>query len=357
MGMCSSILAEDLQQICSNEYIPWEKLYGQTILVTGATGLIGGNLVDALLWANRQRQLGLTVIALVRNKEAAVVRFTQHGQMDQALLLLEGDVCLLPDIPLPVDYIIHGASPTASAYFAQHPLETVRTSVLGTWNLLEFAKEKHAKGFLYLSSMEVYGAHKSDEAIDEQGCAAIDTMAVRSCYPEAKRLCENLCAGCFFEYGLPTEVIRLAQTFGPGVAVNDQRVFMQFTRAALKKENILLRTDGSSKRSCLYTADAVSAILTVLLCGKPGEAYNAANPDTYCSILEMGEMVARELANQEIEVKIQADEQSRLIFPPSHRVKLNVEKLYGLGWRPTYSLREMFMRMFKDLQERELLKS
>lgn len=344
----STVLKTDLQQVGDCMFIPWEKLRGKTVLITGATGLIGRNIIWTLLWANMRKNLNLTMVALVRDQNAAKERFSGAGQ---ALRFAVGCVESLPDIPEDVDYIIHGASPTASAYFLQCPIETVRTAVVGTWNLLELGRQKNTEGFLYLSSMEVYGANISDEPINENAPSFIDSMNVRNCYPEAKRLCENLCAGYWREYGVPAKVIRLAQTFGPGIAPNDDRVFAQFLRASLKKEDIILKTEGSSKRSYLYTADGVSAILTVLLCGKSGEAYNAANPDTYCSILEVAEMVARDLAQGDIRVKIQADGAAAM-YPPSCRLNLQVDKLMALGWRPTRKLREMFERMAEDMLER-----
>lgn len=357
MENTSSVLMADLQQICFNENIPWEKLRNQTVLITGTTGLIGGTLVRSLLWANQQRHLHITVIALVRNIKKAMEKFSKHGEIDASLLLVEGSVELLPEIPLPVDYVIHGANPTASAYFTQYPIETIHVSIKGTWNLLDFARRKNVKGFLYISSMEVYGSHETDDAIDEQGIAIIDTMSPRSCYPEAKRLCENLCAGYFSECGLPAKVIRLTQTFGPGVAADDNRVFAQFLRAALKRENIVLQTDGSTKRSYLYTADACSAILTVMLKGCSGEAYNAANPATYCSILDMAKMVAEKLTNNQIGVNIQIARQEHSIFPPNRKVNLQVDKLRALSWSPTYGLQEMFERTSKDWLERGINKS
>lgn len=349
MALYSSILEEDIRQVCSDGAIPWEKLRGKTLLITGASGLIGKNLIYTLLAANAQKHLDLTITALVRDRERAAEQFPAPGR---ALRFVEGRVEKLPDIPGDADYIIHGASPTASAYFVQHPLETIRTAVWGTWDLLELARQKGAEGFLYLSSMEVYGANTSDGPIGEDAPAFIDPMKVRSCYPEAKRLCENLCAGHWSEHRVPAKAIRLAQTFGTGVAADDARVFAQFVRSVLKDENIVLKTDGTARQSYLYTSDAVSAILTVLLCGEPGEAYNAANPDTCCSILEMAEMVARDLAQGRIRVEIRPDPEGASIYPPPRRVDLRTDKLYGLGWRPVWGLQGMFRRMYEDLLER-----
>lgn len=346
----SSILEEDIRQVCNNDHIPWEKLRGKTLLLTGASGLIGRNLIYTLLGANVQKCLNLSLMALVRNRENAIVEFPVA---DRALQFVEGDVEALPAIPGDVDYIIHGASPTASAYFVQYPIETLRTIVIGTWNLLELARKKNVDGFLYLSSMEIYGENPSDKPIREIAPSFVDPMRVRNCYPEAKRLCENMCAGYWSEYCVPAKVIRMAQTFGAGVAASDNRVFSQFVRSVLKNQNIVLKTDGSTKQTYLYTADAVSAILMLLLRGGAGEVYNAANPDTYCSIAEMAEMVAKELAHGEIQVEFQNEIGSASIYPLSRRVKLQADKLYGLGWRPVWGLRDMFQRMYEDLLERE----
>lgn len=203
---------------------------------------------------------------------------------------------------------------------------------------------------LYLSSMEVYGAPLTDKLIPEtQGCT-LDSMTVRSCYPIAKRLCENLCASYASEYGVPGKAIRLAQTFGPGVSMNDGRVFAEFARDAIHGSDIELQTAGTSKRMYLYTADAVTAILTVLLSGKIGEAYNAANSETYCSIVEMAQLVVHEIAHDSIKVHvpmIKLDADSK--FSPPHHLNLDTSKIYKLGWRPSVGLREMYLRMMATM--------
>ena len=288
MIMQSKIYLEDMNFVAACSSIDWEKLRNKNILVTGGTGLIGSTLINALLYANDKKHLHLQVVALVRNIEKARTIFGEHN----SLKLVVGTVEKLPDLDMPIDYIVHGASPTASAFFVEHPVETIKTAVTGTINLLEIAVKKCVQGFVYLSSMEVYGAPHTDDVIPETQGTTVDTMSVRSCYPEAKRMCESLCASYASEYKVPAMAIRLAQTFGAGVAADDVRVFAEFARCAMHKQDIVLQTAGTSKRCYLYTADAVTAILTILLSGKAGEAYNVANRDTYCSIVEMAHMVA-----------------------------------------------------------------
>lgn len=345
----NSVFREDMEGICSQTCIPWDKLQGRTVLVTGATGLIGGQTVSALLYADRKWSLGLTVLALVRNEEKARRKFAAQLAECSNLRFVVGTVEKLPMIDGPIDYIVHGASPTASAYFVQHPVDTIRTATDGTVNILELAREKRSAGMVYLSSMEVYGAPKDDAPLPETAGTTIDTMSARSCYPEAKRLCETLCASYYAQYQVPAVVVRLAQTFGPGVEPDDGRVFAEFARCARDGRDIVLNTTGESKRCYLYTADAVSAILTLLLSGEPGQAYNAANLATYCSICEMAEMVAKQVARQEIQVQIRLNAEKSVKYLPPHHLHLQTDKLEALGWKPTRDLRDMYLRMMQEM--------
>lgn len=345
MWLETPVFKEDLDNISCADYIPWEKLNGKTILVTGATGLIGYTLTSALLYVGQKKNLDLMVIALVRNTEKAKQKFSV--QLDQGLPLqfVQAQVEDSFAIDQPVDYIIHGASPTASKFFVEHPVETIQTAVLGTMNLLRFAKEKQCQGFVYLSSMEVYGSPQTDEKIAETHSSNLDTTIARNSYPESKRLCESLCTSYFTEYGLRAMSVRLTQTFGPGVDYNDNRVFAQFARSVIEKKDIVLLTKGETKRSYLYTADAVTAILTVLLKGQGGEAYNAANEDTYCSILEMAELAA----GRDVKVRIECNEINPSQFAPVLKMNLSTNKLITMGWTTRVDLSEMFGRMKKTM--------
>lgn len=239
------------------------------------------------------------------------------------------------------------ASPTASLYFIEHPVETIKTAVNGTMNMLELAVDKSVKGFVYLSSMEIYGAPKTEDVLTENDLGYMNPLNVRNCYPESKRLCEALCASYAQEYNLPVMSVRLAQTFGLGVDKDDKRVFAEFARCAMKGEDIVLLTDGKSKRCYLYTMDAVSAILTVLLKGEAGQAYNAGNPETYCSIREMAEMIADRIARKSIDVKMSENNEKCKKFSPPHFYNLDVSKLKTFGWKQTRDFEEMYSRMMK----------
>lgn len=349
--MSTKIIAEDMEYILRQPYIPWEKLKDSRILVTGATGLICSTTVKALLYANQKNDLNCKICCLVRDPQKAAKIFADAaGSPD--LSFISGSVEAPLQCDMHFDYIIHGASPTASRFFVEQPVETMQTAINGTQNMLERAKADGAKGFLYLSSMEAYG-HVSDETVlTEDVLGGIDLSSVRSSYPESKRVCELLCRAYAAEYQVPAKCVRLAQTFGAGVSIDDKRVFAMMARCALNKEDIVLLTKGTSKHPYLYTAQAVTAMLCILLNGEAGETYNAANPETYCSIYEMGVMVAHELANDEIRVVIQESDANKM-YPAAGYLNLSVEKLKALGWQPEGTLKDIYSRMMADMTEKD----
>lgn len=324
------IFAEDINNVAVADFIPWEKLSGKTVLITGATGLIGRTLVYGLNRANKIHGLNMRVLALVRNRARAEERF-KAILADDMLTFVVGSVENMPVIFESVDYIVHGASQTASREFVNHPVETLQTTLNGTMNLLQLGKEKDIKGFVYLSSMEVYGYQEKGHKVKEDEIGRFEPQNMRNSYPIGKIVSENLCCSYAKEYGIPAMSIRLTQTFGAGVNYNDTRVFAYFARCVKEKTNIVLKTKGETERCYLYTTDAATAILTVLLNGKAGEIYNAADESTYCSIAEMAEQVAKSAG---IEVVYDIQDTAANGFQDTLYMDLDTSKLQKLGWCP-----------------------
>lgn len=344
---------EDLERLAKMDCIPWDVLTGKRILVTGATGLIGYTLASALLYYDKTRNAHIQVIALVRDVRRAQKKFEAQLMEGCNLELLQGTVELPQKIHGEIDYVIHGASPTASAYFVEKPVETIMTTIIGTKNMLDLAREKSTAGFVYLSSMEVYGEVLSPAAQKEEDLGHIDLFSPRSSYPEGKRMAENLCYAYTREYGVPVTVARLAQTFGPGADRNDGRVFAYAARCALAGEDICLKTSGTKENMYLYTADAASALLLLLAKGERGTAYNVGNPASYCSVKEMAEIAVQALGNGSVSVLINTaiEAETAGLYRPEGHLKLDTQKLEKLGWKETVGLAEMFRRMRAGFEE------
>ena len=354
MWIGNDFFKEDLESVSNMSYIPWDKLKNKTILITGATGLLGFNLVSLLSYLSIYKGVSLRILALVRDITAAENRFSKQLADGAPIQFIKGDLLHIPSIEEPINYIIHGASPTASRFFVEKPVETILMNLQGATELLELAKSKKVESFLFLSSMEVYGGIQTREKINELHATSIDTMSPRSSYPEVKRLIESLCASYSSEYNVPVKVIRLAQTFGIGISDSENRVFAQFAKDAMSGGPIVLFTRGGTEHAYLYTADAVAAMLTVLLLGKNGEAYNAANEDTYCSIKEMAEVVAnlpiiKSKFSHSVEVVVDETKNSGGIYPPELYMDLDTSKLQKLGWYALQDLKNMFLRMITTI--------
>lgn len=319
-----------------------KELHNKTILITGATGLIGRNLICHI----HEHEPSCRIVALVRSIEKARSIFS-----DNWLQYIEGDVCDPIVYEGTIDYIVHGASITSSKKFVEEPVDVILTNINGTRNLLDLAKEKAVKSFVYLSTMEVYGTPTSDEKISEDYICNLDTMNKRSSYPESKRLCESICTAYFSQYGVPTKVIRLTQTIGPGIDYYDGRVFAEFARCAVEKRDIVLHTKGETKRMYISADDASNAIMTVLLKGKNGEAYNVANEDAYCSIYEMARIVADEICYGKIKVLIETDDISKYGYLSEMKMNLDTSRLRALGWNSTASIYDMYMQLIMYMKE------
>lgn len=343
----NSILKQDLEEIIHTSIIDWNKLQDKSILVTGATGLIGSILVKSLLLKNKQDNLNSKVFLVVRNLDEANEIFENEDSINYIV----SDIKDYEPKALNIDYIIHGASPTKSRFFIEKPVETMDISIIGTKKILEQAKICNVKSMVYLSSMEMYGVLDSND-VQEDVQGFIDPLNTRSSYSQSKRICELYSYSYYDEYNVPVKIARIAQTFGAGISSKESRVFKVFADSILKQQDIILKSEGSSSINFSYTTDTVIGILCILLNGKNGEAYNLVSNATNMTILDSAKWLAQKYGKGLVNVKIQISKKN-FGFAPNNNMILNNKKIKSIGWRPKYDLKQGYDRLLKYLEEEE----
>ncbi len=331
------IQQQDIERF-ANDFPLSEKLANKSVLITGATGLVGQTLVRCINGLN----CGAKILCPARNLVKANQLF---GDILNQITVIECDLAVwLRSLDTPVDYIIHCASPTDGLFMKQHPVETFDFIYDTTKSLLDYSCRNRVSSMVFISSVEYYGQILDEVEIDEsyQGYADVDNP--RNSYPIGKRAAEFLCKAYFSEYGVPVKCARLTQTFGAGVSLTDNRVFAQFTKSIMNSCDIVLHTDGTSAKQYCYITDTVSAILYIMLTGKNGMSYNVANPDTYISIRDLACHLIKEF-NPNVELRFDIKENNN--YASVTKLKLNTDQIYQLGWRPQYGLTEMFKRLLE----------
>ncbi|MCD7133695.1 NAD-dependent epimerase/dehydratase family protein [Limosilactobacillus rudii] len=343
----NNILLEDYNNILK-EFPNIDIFRRKTILITGATGLVGSMLTRFFLYCNKKVNLNVRVIALVRNKRKADKIFANYSQrnLDYVIADLGKD---LIKIDSDIDYIIHAAAVTNSKLLIESPVESLETAVNGTEKILKLATEKNVYSVVYLSSMEVYGQPDDSEKTTEDKLGYIDLTNPRSGYPESKRLCESLCTAYATQYNLNVKVARLAQTFGAGVLPGENRVFAQFARSIINEENIVLHTEGHSEGNYVYISDAIYAILFLLLNGDKGQAYNIVNEQNHMSIRQMANLVVNNFGSDKQKVIIDIPKENMGYAPEVH-MSLSGQKLMNIGWKPSYDLVDSYNRLIQWLK-------
>ncbi len=324
----------------------------QTILVTGAAGMLPSYMVDVLL--NMRQELGFgprLVLGLVRSLDKAYSRFIQHiGRAD--FRLIAGDVSAPPPFDCSIDYIIHAASQASPRFYGVDPAGTISANVLGTYHLLETARKMRSKGFLFFSSGEIYGETGPDLIpTREDMYGYLDPMNIRSCYAEGKRAGETLCVSWAHQYGVPARIVRPFHAYGPGMSLDDGRVFADFVANILAHRNIVLKSDGRASRPFCYIADATEGFFTILLKGKDKTAYNiAAEHDV--SIRDLAHILIKEFHEREISLILQEGDRGDAYVPSRvHRACPDISRARALGWVPRTGLAEGFRRTVRSFEE------
>ena len=338
----------DVEAVATSD-LPWQLLAHRSLMLSGATGLIGSFLVDVLLYRNEHFGMDCKIFALGRDRSKAITRF---GHYLNSMVFVPYDInrpLEMNDIGI-VDYVLHLASNTHPIAYATDPIGTITTNIIGTANMLDFALIHQSRRCLFASSNEVYGENRGDvELFGEDYCGYINCNTLRAGYPESKRCGEALCQAYIKQKGLDVVVARLTRSYGPTMLASDTKAVSQFIKKAVQGENIVLKSQGTQYYSYTYMADAVKGLLTVLLLGETGNAYNIASESSDIMLKDLAG-IAASATGRNVVFEI-PDETEKSGYSTATKARLDGSKLNNLGWYPTYNIKSGVERTISILKK------
>lgn len=354
MLQLNEIVLEDLESVYTRN-IDWEKFRNAVVLVTGANGLIATYIIYMLLYLNERKSLGVKVIGLARNPEKMKAKYGSLLEREDFTVIYQ-DVTKPLQLEDSLDYIIHTASPTGPRQFMSMPVDTILANVAGTYQLLEAGIEKKIKGFLLLSTREIYGSGSKDFVVEED-YGAVDPTLVRSCYPESKRMSETLCAAYNTQYGMDCKVVRIAHTYGPGMILRDGRVVGDFLGNVVDGKDITMNSDGSGTLALTYIGDVLAGIMQVI-CNFKDFVYNVSNSTETTSVKELAETLCGLFAEKGIKPQFkEATAQEKAGYLANKLGFLDSAKAIAQGWEIKVPLAEGMKRtvlFFEANKEQEI---
>lgn len=338
------IVQEDMKKLlesCKN----YEKYKNKNILITGATGMLASYYMYFLMYLNDYKNSNIKIYALVRNKEKLDKMVSLMERKD--IVPLIQDVTEKIEIEDSLDYILHMASSANPKNIVNNPVEIIEANVVGTLNVLKLAKLKKAE-VIFTSTREIYGKMPENQnEIKEEEMGILDCTDLRSCYPESKRLAENLIINYAYEYQVTYKIVRLAHAYGPGMIIhNDGRIMSDLISNVINQKNILLKSKGDAIRAFCYLTDAINAMILITLNENTNEIYNVSNELEEITIRDLAFMITKLFPEKQLKVEFQIEENKNQ-YVKFKRTKLNNNKLFSIGWKPEISLEEGIKRTVK----------
>ena len=344
--MKESILHQDAEQILSQK-INWNKFEGTKILITGASGMLGSYITRTLCLLKEKNNWNMEVFVLVRNPQKL------PADLKEKVNVIQQSVSEPIQTEERFDYVIHTASPASPLIMKDDPVGTIAANTLGAYYTLDLARQSNAKGYLFISSREIYGQpYEGQEEFTEDTYGFVDPLSARSCYPEGKKAAETMCASFAQQYGLDVKIARLAHTYGPGMSIDDGRVQADFLRDVVNHRDIVLKSEGKPIRTYTYVSDAVAAMFYILL-NSSEMAYNISSPESTVSIRQLAETLVDAYPERGLKLvfDIPKDQQNTGAAPFTLGI-LNSDKLNAVGWEPMYSLKDGLMRTVEYLENK-----
>ena len=294
----NKLYREDLAYV-SELNLPWEKLKKKSILLSGATGMIGSFLIDVIMYKNLNEGLCCHIYAVGRNEEKARNRFKEYWEND-LFDFVQHDVNKAMDCIQcnHVNYVLHLASNTHPMAYSTDPIGTITTNIMGVYNMLEFADRVHAERMAFVSSNEIYGENRGD---------------------------------------------------GPTLLDSDTKALSQFLKKGLAHEDIVLKSAGTQYYSYTYVADAVAGLFIVLLCGEKGEAYNISDKASDIMLKDLAAIIAKASGTKVVFDVPDAVEAAG--YSTATKARLDNRKITELGFKARYDIETGISRTLKIMEE------
>jgi UDP-glucuronate decarboxylase len=345
-----TVLGKDAYATVARD-LDWERFSGCRIIVTGAGGFLGGALVRSLLVLNKLGKVSrpIQVVAMVRNVMRAQERLAQFRNIgDLELVQWDLNGIAVPDIGA-AQYVLHAASQASPRFYGSDPVGTLLPNTVGTAALLEALRHSpDPRGFLFVSSSEVYGAVAGDVIIAENDYGTVDPTLVRACYAESKRMGETMCVAWHHQYNIPAFIVRPFHTYGPGLLPEDGRVFADFAFNVIRGENVVMNGEGTARRAFCYVSDAITGFFYALLNGESARPYNVANPAGELSVLELANMLVGLFPEKRLGIDRRMPNTDGRYMPSIYsRLIPDVTRLQSLGWHAEIGPERGFQRMIE----------
>ena len=338
----SKIIAEDIEKL-ADSLLDFKKFFsGKTFLITGAGGFLGKYMVLLLKYLNDQvlneKVSGILMDNFITGYETQVAE-------DDNLIFKKHNVIQPFMTAQKIDYIIHAAGIASPVYYTKFPIETMDVGTIGTRNMLELAREKKVKSYIFMSSSEVYGDPDSRFVpTPEPYNGNVSVNGPRSCYDESKRFGETMCIAFWRVHNVPVKIVRPFNVYGPGIRPDDYRVLPNFIEHALRKEPLPIHGDGRNTRSFCYISDEIEAVFKLLFSNANGEAFNVGNPEPEISVTELANLVAQSMPYKVDIFHIDPPHAVYASSDPKRRCP-DISKLQStIDFKPRYSLEEGLSR-------------
>lgn len=347
----NKIIREDIESIIESSCVDWKVFKNKTVLITGANGMLPSYMALTFLRLNQRFDLNIKLICLVRNKAKADIVFSDFLS-DKNLEFIVQDVSSPIVYDGDLHYIVHAASQASPKYYGIDPVGTAKANVIGTYNLLELAKTKKVKSFLFFSSSGVYGKLPSEDIVlTENMNGSVDQMNVRSSYFESKRMAENICVCYNYQYDVPVKIVRIFHTLGPNMDLTDGRAFSDICSSIVEGRDIVLKSKGDALRTFCYVTDAVIAFFMILIKGINGEAYNVGSSTQEVSIRNLAFALCDKYSDKRYKVIFDIDNNDityASMRNPIDRILPDTSKLEDLGWTESVDYLMAFDRVIQS---------